>query len=394
MPNQTSFLNHIRHWVVKIEGDSFTFVRIVSMATSASPKARRGFDYTSLDGVTSQFVQQQTGEIRALMKRTAQDIIEVGKRLIRIKKRLGHGRFLNWLEAEFDWHRDTANKFMHVANQFGSLEMSNISTFDLSALYQLAAPSTPKAARNEALARAASGEPITYKAAKAIKQKYATPLSSKPKVEPTSQQEPQSLPTPPIPAPIPQSGSKLEIVAFRPQIQAPPISETARAIANQTGVTLSALRADQTSSNPDVPGVWWQLEGKHLLYCGNPNSPEFLKRIPEKLSLLLAFPPIPGWLPTILAKTYIISTEYLPQGKKIEQLNENLESNVLFHSKLGEMVVSCFLPSPEILSIINRHSRRGLFAEPDSKRVAAVVSDWKGAGLKVERLNQGEFSYT
>jgi hypothetical protein len=103
--------------------------------------------------------------------------------------------------------------------------------------------------------------------------------------------------------------------------------------------------------------------------------------------LLLAFPLFPEWLPAIPAKTRIIADEYLPQGKKLEQLNESLESIVLLYSNLGELVVCCFLPSPEILSLLNRHSRRGLFAEPDSKRVAAVISDWKGAGLKVERFS-------
>ena len=64
-----------------------------------------------------------------LMKRTAQGIIEIGQKLIEVKKRLGHGRFLDWLSAEFDWHRDTANKFMHVAERFDSRQMSKFSTF-------------------------------------------------------------------------------------------------------------------------------------------------------------------------------------------------------------------------------------------------------------------------
>ncbi len=113
---------------------------------------------------------------------------------------------------------DTANKFMHVANQFGSVEMSKISTFDLSALYQLAAPSTPEAAREEAISRARAGESITHKAAKSLKQKYAIP--PKPKPELILEPQPQSLQTPPIPAPLTQSHSKLEVVAFRPKTQA------------------------------------------------------------------------------------------------------------------------------------------------------------------------------
>jgi hypothetical protein len=57
---------------------------------------------------------------------------------------------------------------MHVAQRFGEIEMSKISTFAPSALYLLAAPSTPESARTEALERAAEGEPITYSAAREI----------------------------------------------------------------------------------------------------------------------------------------------------------------------------------------------------------------------------------
>ena len=126
------------------------------------------FDYAALGGETAGFVQQRTGEIRALMRRTAHDIIEIGLKLIDVKARLGHGHFLAWLNAEFGWHRDTANKFMHVAEQFANTEMSEISTFAPSALYVLAAPVAPEAARAEALARAAAGEPISHALAREI----------------------------------------------------------------------------------------------------------------------------------------------------------------------------------------------------------------------------------
>lgn len=84
--------------------------RITPMPGSASPSSRKVFDYASLDAGTSQFVQQQTGEIRVLMKRTAQGIIEVGQKLIEVKEKLGHGRFGEWLEAEFAWSDFTARQ--------------------------------------------------------------------------------------------------------------------------------------------------------------------------------------------------------------------------------------------------------------------------------------------
>jgi hypothetical protein len=119
---------------------------------TASPKAWKKFNYTTLDASTSQFVQQQTGEIRGLMKRTVESIFEIGQRLIVVKERLGHGRFGSWLETEFDWDERTARRFMSVAENLKT-KSDTVSEINLapSALYILAAPSTPEAARDEHL---------------------------------------------------------------------------------------------------------------------------------------------------------------------------------------------------------------------------------------------------
>ncbi len=45
------------------------------------------FDYDALDGATSTEVRQRTGEIRALMRRTAEDIIAIGPKLAEVKER-------------------------------------------------------------------------------------------------------------------------------------------------------------------------------------------------------------------------------------------------------------------------------------------------------------------
>ena len=49
--------------------------------------------YAGLDIETRIVVQQRTGEIRTLMQRTTQDLIEIGQKLVEVKARLGHGLF-------------------------------------------------------------------------------------------------------------------------------------------------------------------------------------------------------------------------------------------------------------------------------------------------------------
>ena len=80
--------------------------------------------------------------IRALGKRVAHGVIEIGDRLIAAKEICGHGNWLPWLEREFKWSDQTARRFIQVAEaaKFNNLEDLNI---DISALYLLTAPSTP-----------------------------------------------------------------------------------------------------------------------------------------------------------------------------------------------------------------------------------------------------------
>lgn len=138
------------------------------------------FDYDTLDTETRIVVQQRTSEIKTLMRRSAQDIIDIGKKLIEVKARLGHGHFGGWLESEFQWKERTAQNFMMVTEQFKSANFADLSIAP-SALYLLAAPSTPEPARTEAIERAQSGEPITHSAAKTIIGEYK-PLKEAPPI--------------------------------------------------------------------------------------------------------------------------------------------------------------------------------------------------------------------
>lgn len=52
------------------------------------------------------------------MKRTAEDIVEIGRDLKEVKEKLDHGQFLPWIESEFGMSQQTASNFMRVAEQF------------------------------------------------------------------------------------------------------------------------------------------------------------------------------------------------------------------------------------------------------------------------------------
>ena len=106
------------------------------------------FDYNALDIEDKIVVQQKTEEIKVLMRRTAQDVFDIGQKLSEIKTRLGHGQFGNWLKAEFEWSERTAQNFIRVYESFKSENFADLH-FSQTALYVLAA--APEEARLEAI---------------------------------------------------------------------------------------------------------------------------------------------------------------------------------------------------------------------------------------------------
>lgn len=61
-----------------------------------------------------------TTEILILKQQTAQNIIEIGKRLMLVKENLPHGEWGKWLAEKVDFSHTSANRFMQVAKEFSN----------------------------------------------------------------------------------------------------------------------------------------------------------------------------------------------------------------------------------------------------------------------------------
>ena len=66
-------------------------------------------------------LDQITLEVKFYLNQTAQNIIEVGKRLTQAKEMLPHGEFQNWLQDNFNLSYRMAAKFMQVADRFSNV---------------------------------------------------------------------------------------------------------------------------------------------------------------------------------------------------------------------------------------------------------------------------------
>jgi DUF3102 family protein len=112
-------------------------------------------------------LEEHADAIRALGKQTVEttikNIIEIGQRLVDVRDHhLDHGEWLPWLKREFAWSRQTADRFIHVyAMRDQIAHVGNLNELPLTALYLLAAPSTPDAVRQQIAARIEAGQKVS-----------------------------------------------------------------------------------------------------------------------------------------------------------------------------------------------------------------------------------------
>jgi len=105
------------------------------------------------------------------MKRTAEDVIEIGLALIRQRLALA-GRFLAWIEVEFDMSQAAAYRFINIAEHFDG-DFSRVRTLSARALYELAAPATPPEVQAEVERRVAAGELVSGADVRTLKEQFS-----------------------------------------------------------------------------------------------------------------------------------------------------------------------------------------------------------------------------
>lgn len=137
------------------------------------------FDYAGVPVETAQSIRDASTRIKYRMSRTALDIIEIGRDLIEVKRQLGHGHFLKWIDAEFGMSERTSRSFVHAAEAFGSSKSAIIADLPPTILYALAAPSTSEDLRTEVIGRVAKGEQVTVADIRALKKLMEEKLADK-----------------------------------------------------------------------------------------------------------------------------------------------------------------------------------------------------------------------
>lgn len=123
--------------------------------------SRAGIVEVIAPGDVTIFCAEHAEAIRVLGRRVVGDIIEIGNRLIAVREALPHGEWLPWLDGEFGWKQATAYNFIAAAEAFAEVTTIGSLPIDAGALYLLAGPTVPPAAREAAIELAETGERIT-----------------------------------------------------------------------------------------------------------------------------------------------------------------------------------------------------------------------------------------
>jgi len=324
------------------------------MKSTTKQQILTNFDYNVLEPVNRDAVRQRTEEIRVQLRRAAQDIWEIGQKLVEVRSRLKHGQFEAWLKAEFGWSHRTAYNFINVYEAFS--KPANFAEIEIaaSALYLLAAPSTPQAVREHFVQRASSGEKITYKnVQKTLKEQNSKLSPSDTVIQPSEN-------------PLPELLSKPEF-----------ISQT-DAVPTRLGVKAEVGRVQHSSTiSESIKPGWYLLERRHLLFCGDTVTTQFSKHMP--LAAFAMATPREWHYDWLTHKARAVSV--LHASAFTEKLVEQL---LLLHSLRGEAVIFPSLPSAIPIAVAHRLGRQIYAGDPDPAHCRGVI---EGLGFRAERVS-------
>ena len=120
------------------------------------PDRTTSFAYNVLDPKIAKEAQDAANLIRGSLESAKRSMFDIGTALLKIKSKLRHGQFGDWILAEFDMTGRTAQNYMRVVDAFGA-KCETVSVLQQTSIYRLASKSTPAAIRDDVVAEIEKG---------------------------------------------------------------------------------------------------------------------------------------------------------------------------------------------------------------------------------------------
>ena len=113
------------------------------------------------------YLDDAAAEIVGRGRQIVADIIAIGRKLVEVKERVGHGRYEAFVRDRLGFSVSSALRFVRAYQMLESAKLTDLASLetveiDCSALYLLSAPSTPEQVRVAALEAAAGGQRVRH----------------------------------------------------------------------------------------------------------------------------------------------------------------------------------------------------------------------------------------
>ena len=309
------------------------------------------FDYNILQSDRRTIVRQRTEEIKERLKRSAQDIWEIGQKLFEVRSELAYGNFDNWLKAEFGWSRRTAYNFIKVYEAFPERATVAQVSIAASALYQLSSPSTPKKIRNEIIQRAKNGEKITRQDIRLAMQ------SKEPTLEAAVEHELDRAVNP-----------KQQIVSVISQERS---TLNLKEDAKETKIQILADDAANITIELELSMGWHKLGEEHFVFYGDTASVQFQKAIPQ-VTLAIAVTSNDwdhDWLVDKAENLIVLQETFLRE--------ETIDTLIALLSKPGDIVLFPWLPDKDMIESACNQKRIIIAGDPMLERCQKAIAQSK-----------------
>jgi hypothetical protein len=136
-----------------------------------------------------EFLAQAENHIRGYGKMVVSGIVEIGRKLVEVKERVGWKRYVEFVTERLGWSETQGDNFRHVGELFATPKFGvkpEALTIDASSLYLIAAPSTPADVREQVLEKAATATGISRGEVQNLLEEARWP-ARKPRPDPAAQ---------------------------------------------------------------------------------------------------------------------------------------------------------------------------------------------------------------
>lgn len=309
------------------------------------------FNYDDFNEEAKTILLDRAVKIKTLLKQTVENMLATGTYLNEVREILPHGYYLNWVKKEIGIQPISAWRMANAAEKLKPYKIEDLDPIGVTVLYHLTDPNVPSEDLDKII-KSTKSQPLSIKEAELIKREYK------------SQNKQQ----------------KAEVEKEKTKTKFKLLDAASIELINNAQTNKSNKSSNSSSLKQNIVQVIprqkiWYLGAnqQHKVIAADPNSPIFLRELPSAVSLCLAFPPEQNWQFQFMHRdtTNIFDSKYEDFDNVL--LLEIVDRIMRISTEGQDNVAVCFIPDPQILSIIHQLDCHAFVADPDYQKCLNLV---------------------